>query len=260
MPWRSPLNAEIYDRFVREGSVYGWLNRRLVKLADLAAAPRILDLACGTGATTIACLHAMGARAEIVAIDSSEAMVEVARANILDPRARFEVLAAAEADRLEGDFPRVVCCAAFWQFPSAAAVFRALARRTRPGARLVFNVPAERVEGEPAPVHAIQAALTEAIAAESGHAFEALPTLVDPASLRSEAADHGFEPAGTRRLVYEGRQGELVELMSIPAMIGPITADLDRAGRDRVLERVAGRVDPSVVVEVPWIYFTFVRR
>lgn len=259
MPWRSPLNAEIYDRFVRERSVYGWLNRRLVELADLGAAPRILDLACGTGATTLACLHAMDARAEIVAIDASEAMVRVARANILDPRARFEVLAAADADRLEGDFPRVLCCAAFWQFPSAAAVFQALARRTRPGARLVFNVPAERVEGEPAPMHPIQAALTEAIAAESGHVLEALPTLVDPATLRSEAAAHGFEPAESRRLVYKGRQGELVELMSIPAMIGPLTADLDDAARERVLERVASRVEPSLLLEVPWIYFTFVR-
>ena len=61
------------------------------------------------------------------------------------------------------------------------------------------------------------------------------------------------------RLTYHGRQEELVELMSIPAMIGPLTADLSDEGREQVLARVRRRVELSLPVEVPWIYFTFVR-
>jgi trans-aconitate methyltransferase len=259
MSWESPLNAEIYDRFVRERSVYAWLNLRLVERAELAGVSRILDLACGTGATTMACLHAMDARAEIVAIDASAAMVEVARSNLMDPRARFRVLAADDAHRAGGSFERVVCCAAFWQFPSAPAVFAALSRCAHPGARLVFNVPAERVKGEPAPVHPIQAALLEAIQSESDRVFRGIPTVVDPSVLAHDAAEQGFALKERARLTYHGRQEELVELMSIPAMIGPLTADLSDEGRERVLAQVRRRVELSLPVEVPWIYFTFVR-
>jgi len=260
MPWDSWLNAEIYDRFVREQPIYGWLNRTLVELAQVAGVERILDLACGTGATTIACLGAMDADAEIVAIDASQAMIRVARANVVDPRARFETMAASEADRLEGRFQRVLCCAAFWQFPSAAAVFRALEPRTGAGARLVFNVPAERVHGESAPIHPLQAALVEEIAAETGRPFGGTPIVVQPSRLASDAAEYGFDLRDTRRGVYEGKQGQLLELMTIPAMIEPLTEGLDESGRERVLERVGRRCDPSLPVEVPWIYFTFERR
>ena len=36
LPWSSWGNAEIYDRFVRERVIYGWLNRTLVRLADVS--------------------------------------------------------------------------------------------------------------------------------------------------------------------------------------------------------------------------------
>ena len=104
MPWSSWINAEIYDRFVRERRIYDWLNTHLVRLADLRLARRILDVGCGTGATALACLGKMDSGAELVGIDSSEEMIGVARSNALDPRARFEVLPAAAADRLDGTF------------------------------------------------------------------------------------------------------------------------------------------------------------
>ena len=36
--WDSWINAEIYDRFVRDRKVYAWLNRRLIELADVSQA------------------------------------------------------------------------------------------------------------------------------------------------------------------------------------------------------------------------------
>ncbi|ANM31597.1 hypothetical protein ABI59_21580 [Acidobacteria bacterium Mor1] len=259
MDWNSALNAEIYDLFVRERSVYEWLNRRLVELAELEQADHILDLACGTGATVLACLRAMPARAEIVGIDASEAMIRVAQANVHDPRASFVRTPASELEGLPGPFQRVVCCAAFWQFPSAGAVFRALASHAPEGSRFVFNVPAERVQGETSTIHPIQAALITEIERESGRSFGGQPTLVDPEHLRTRGSESGFRLLEARRLVYEANQGELFELMSIPAMIGPLTEHLDEIGRDRLLERVRRRIDADQQVEVPWIYFIFER-
>ena len=255
MHWDSWINAEIYDRFVRDRKVYAWLNRRLVELVDVSRAQSILDLACGTGATTMACLRAMPAGAEVVAIDASEAMVRIARSSIVDPRARFETMPASEAHRLEETFDRVVCCAAFWQFPSARAVFRALSARVTPGALLAFNVPAERVQGESAPVHPVQAALVGEIEQETGRRFLAQPVLVDDDRLKTDAAELGFALERRERFVYHGLQGELLDLMTIPAMIGPLTEGLDDDARDRIGRRMQRRTDPDLAVEVPWVYY-----
>ena len=260
MPWNSLLNAEIYDRFTRDHAVYDWLNQHIVTLAQLGSARCILDLACGTGATTAACLREMAPRAELVGIDASASMVGVAHGYSIDPRVRFEVMAAADAHRLPERFDRIVCCAAFWQFPSRRDVFRALAACTEPGARMVFNIPAERVQGQETPVHPIQTALITEIQRESGRHFGGEPVRVDPALLAADARACGFEQVEQKRLVYQGPQGELLDLISIPAMIGPLTEGLDDDARERLLQRLRERVDLELTVEVPWIYFIVERR
>jgi SAM-dependent methyltransferase len=259
MPWRSRLNAEIYDRFVRERDVYRWLNRHLVELAEVEEARRILDLACGTGATSLACLERMPARAESVGVDASEGMVAVARSNVHDPRARFLVAAASEVASLDGDFDRVVCNAAFWQFPFPGAVFAALGERTAKGGLLVFNVPAERLVGEPRALHSFQVALRQEIQSlrAGGHSGD---EPIEAASLDALARDGGFELETRERFVYRGRQQELIELMSIPAMIGRVAVGLSEELRELALERARRRVDPDEQVKVPWVYFLYRRR
>jgi len=260
MPWRSWLNAEIYDRFVRERPIYGWLNRILVETADVAHGRRVLDLGCGTGATTLACLREIGATAEVIGIDASEEMVQVARANVHDPRAAFEVLPAAEADRLPGKFDRVVCNAAFWQFPAPGAVIGTLSRCSEDGALFAFNVPAERVLGEVAAVHPYQITLMREIEGETGERFGGSPARLDPAALEKTGAEHGFAMRRIERRVYEARQDELMELMSIPAMIEPLTPGLSPERRDELLDRARAHSDPQLRVAVPWVYFLFERR
>jgi SAM-dependent methyltransferase len=260
MPWSSWINAEIYDRFVRERGIYGWLNAHLVRLADVRLARRILDLGCGTGATTIACLRKMDAQAEIVGIDASEEMVGVARSNVFDPRARFEVVPAAAADEVDGTFDRVLCNAAFWQFPSFAPVFRALGERTAPGARFVFNVPAERVVGESSPIHPFQLTLVKQIEEETGSRFEGAPASVDPRGIAATGGEYGFGLVSTERHVYEGKQDELIELMSIPAMLRPLSPGLSEERQEAAWQRAKVRSDPDLEVTVPWIYFILERR
>jgi trans-aconitate methyltransferase len=260
-PWTSWLNAEVYHRFVREHSIYGELNRRLVELAEIATARRVLDLACGAGATALACLRRLPARAELVGVDASEAMVEMARGQIRDPRARFRVAAAAALETVvRGPFDRAVSNAAFWQFPAPRPVLASLGHLLAPGARLVFNVPAERVEGEAAPMHPFQAALARAIESEAGRRFGLTASRLDPRLLCELLAEAGFDLAGQERFVYRGRQGELMELMEIPAMIGPLTPELSDDTRRAVLDRAREHIDPEEPVEVPWIYFIARRR
>jgi trans-aconitate methyltransferase len=261
MPWGSWINAEIYDRFVRERPIYQWLNRVLVdSTGNVARAERILDLACGTGATTEACLRDMEPRSVIVGVDASEEMVRLARTNIIDPRAHFEVIAADGLRRLTGRFDSVVCNAAFWQFPSHDSVFAALAARTVPGTPVVFNAPAERVEGERAPIHPFQIALMREIENELAERFPSPPVKLAPAIVEATAARHGFRPEQRTRHEYEGVQGELIELMTIPAMIGPMMPGLSTDQRQRVVDRARQRCRPDLPVKVPWVYFRFRRE
>lgn len=145
-PWAGWWNAEVYDAFSREHRIYRALNWKLVALARIGSARRVLDLACGAGATARACLERLPARGELVGVDASEAMVEVARTRVRDPRARFVVAPASGFEAaVSGRFDRAVCNAAFWQFPDRRAVLAALARRLDEGALFVFNVPEERL-------------------------------------------------------------------------------------------------------------------
>lgn len=257
--WDSWVNAERYEQFVRERGVYAWLNRQLVASAELESAERILDLGCGTGATARACLTLMQRDAELVGIDASTEMVAVANAHHVDPRVSFEARPASALRALDGTFDRVLSNAAFWQFPRLTPVFAGLQHKVRPAGRVLFNVPAERIDGERTPIHPFQAALMREVDDAS---IESAP-VVDRLSrerLAELAERHGFSFDPPRRLEYQTTQRELYELMSLPAMIEPLTPELDDAAREAILARAIARTDGEERVAVPWLFFSLTRR
>jgi len=256
MVWRGWRNAEIYDRFVREHRVYRRLNQRLVELSDLVDVKKVLDLGCGTGATALACLRVLDMDADLLGVDASDEMVEVARANILDPRARFKVATAASvADVTTGTFDRAVCNAAFWQFPAPGPVLSAVSSLLDECGMFIFNIPAERVKGESTPVHPFQVALARSIESRTGRGYmhQALPLEVDLLEHLAEGAGLTLEKID--RFTYSGKQSEFMALMSIPAMINPLTPGMSDDEREEVLEEARRNLDADDTVEVPWIYF-----
>jgi SAM-dependent methyltransferase len=254
-PWAGWLNAEIYDAFVEEFGIYRALNRRLAALADVASARRVLDLACGAGATALACLETMPARSELLGVDGSEAMVGMARSRVRDPRARFRVAAASDLERVvSGPFDRAVSNAAFWQFPDPHAVLAAVARVLEPGGLFVFNVPAERLAGEPGHVTPFQVALARAVEAISRRPFPT-PEPLAPGRLEGQLEEAGFDLVRRAPFFYSARQAELMELMSIPAMIGRVAPELSEDERAAALVAARRWTDPEQRVAVPWVYF-----
>lgn len=260
-PWSGWANAEIYDAFAREHTIYRQLNEHLVRAAEIATAHRVLDLACGTGLTAEACLAVMPPDSQLVGADASSEMVGLARSRVSDPRARFEIVPAARVGRsLDGPFDRAVSNAAFWQFPTRRPVLSALAQLLGPGALFAFNIPAERLTGEATEMHPFQAALARAIERKNDRPFPRTATTLDPKRLEKQLAEAGFETVHRERLEVRCRQRELMELMEIPAMLHPMTPDLDEAGRGKILEEARRRADPDQRVRVPWIVFVASRR
>jgi SAM-dependent methyltransferase len=258
-PWHDWINAAVYADFVRGHDLYPALNRELVRLADLESCQRILDLACGTGATARACLEVLPRDAGLEGVDSSRAMVEMARNEIRDPRAVFHVAPAARlVSALAGRFDRAVCNAALWQLQPLRRVLLELRSVLAPGARFVFNLPAERVVGERPPVHGVQAALARGIEEHTAHPFEPSGRSLDPCVLSNLLTESGLPLEATHRYVHRTTEGELLELMRIPAMIGRLAPDLDLPSRRALLEQVEKRIHAGAAVEVPWLYFVAV--
>ena len=256
-PWDDWQNAELYEGFVRAYPIYRVINGRLADRADLAGARRVLDVACGTGATARACLRRMPADSDLVGVDASEAMVTVAAASTPDPRARFRVAPAADVERVVGDlapFDRALSSAALWQFPAPARVMEAVSKLLAPGGIFAFNVPAHRLSDQPTPVHALQVALARAVHKRLGRQHQPAPEL-QTSDLRRWLEDAGFEAIEDIRHVVRTRHDELLELMRIPAMAARMAPDLDHGERHDVLEAAARRVDLGEEVDVPWVDF-----
>lgn len=257
--WRGWENAESYDAFVREHDVYRWLNAQLVDVAELGRCRRVLDLGCGTGATTRAALGAIAVEGEVIGIDGSPEMVAVARSNTVDPRASFAVASAGAVEEVvDGPFDAAISNAAFWQFPAQDRVWRALGSLLEPGAALTYNVPAERAPGT-GPSHGFQVALARAIERRADAPYRQTATRIDPARTAARAQAAGFVEELRETRSWVGPQSELIELMRIPAMREPIASGLSLDEVLAAVDESEARVDPDREVQVDWVYVRYRR-
>jgi len=254
-PWNSTANAEEYDHYVRAGGIYRHLARDLAARAGVARAHRVLDIACGTGAATEACLAELPPDGEVIALDASAEMVAVARAQILDPRARFAVAAAADlAQVCQAPVDRAVCSASLWHFPSPRAVFGALAQvLDAADGVFVFNLSAAMIRSVPTPIHPFQVTLTRMIDEVGGRQPRDSLLQIDLDQLDRALVEEGFQPAERETVPYRCPQRELMDLLEIPALLEPLAPDLTEEQRDQVLREARRRSDPDEIVDVPWI-------
>jgi arsenite methyltransferase len=110
------------------------LTRQLGQMLGLGSASRVLDVACGKGATVIFLAKEFGC--EVVGIDYGEQNVEtarsVARTERLDSRVQFERSDAESLPFSDESFDAVICECAFCTFPdkpmAAKEFFRVLRR------------------------------------------------------------------------------------------------------------------------------------
>lgn len=142
-----------YDRLVALNPGYHAQLRRSARrlgLADGGAGGRVLDLGCGTGASTAALAAAFPA-VEIVGVDASAGMLERARAKRWPSRVRFVHAAAEDLDledldredldraEVRGPFDAVFAAYLFRNVSDPDAVLRSVRRMLVPGGRLAVH-------------------------------------------------------------------------------------------------------------------------
>lgn len=118
-----------YDRHV--GRYGAQLARRMIGVAGISAADRVLDVGCGTGQLTVELAAAVGA-GHVSAIDPAAAMMEVAVARV--PGADIRLGSAEALPFPAGHFDAVVAQLVVNLTDDPPATVREMARVARPGA------------------------------------------------------------------------------------------------------------------------------
>ena len=144
--WGEDDNPRRYDAYAREYPSYRETSRDLIAVAlPSADAGRVdavvLDLACGTGATTREILAVLGLDSRVTGVDKSAAMLTVAASSTTDPRATWIQARAESVDqRVTEPVDVVICNSAIWQ-TDVAATAMAVRAVMKAGGRFAFNVP-----------------------------------------------------------------------------------------------------------------------
>jgi len=120
---------------------------RLLACAAPTAGERVLDVACGTGMVSFAVLDLVGPNGEVVGVDLSAAMVELARARAAATNATNAHFERMDAENLllpDGGFDLCLCALGLMYTPNPERALREMQRATRPGGRVGLAVWGDR--------------------------------------------------------------------------------------------------------------------
>lgn len=247
--WDDPRGAEIYAEIVREGTVYRSLAASLVEALQPRASGCYLDLATGTGVCAGLLLARAGMGIQILGIDASPIMLQVASEELPLPEVGLAVADPAALPCAAETFDGALCSAAFWHLPAPGRVLAEVARVLRRSGRFAFNVPAAQLDDcEDLPPSAFQLALVR----EGLRLFGEPPSPGGPVRRRPDlitaALETGFELAGERTFEITVPQSELIDLLEVPAIGGRLYPQATPAQLHAWMTAAAARIsktDPS---------------
>jgi len=139
--WKGAVGRNWAAEWVRTDRSFADLNTALVERIVSRApgpAPRILDIGCGAGATSLALARRLP-HADIVGIDLSDSLVEAARARSSETRVRFEVHDATSWTGHDWRPDLLVSRHGVMFFDDPVGAFSHLADIAAPAAQLVFS-------------------------------------------------------------------------------------------------------------------------
>lgn len=201
--------AEIYDeKFVP--ALFGPWGPVVSNAASVAPGQVVLDVACGTGALTLAAAAIVGPNGRVTGLDANPEMLAVARRKTVDIDWR-----EGQAENLPFDdasFDAVVSQFGFMFFDDRARALSEMMRVLKPGGRLAVAV-CGAVERSPG-YAAFAKLLDRLFGEEVGNAFRAPFVLGDADDLRQIAAAAGIEDASIQERNGAVRFQSIAELVA----------------------------------------------
>jgi len=236
------LAAAAYDTLWR--AQLAPLHARVVARAALAPGERVLDVASGTGAVSLAAATAVGATGHVVGVDLSARMVEAARSRALRARVGNATFARMSADALDvgdGGMDVVLCALALMYVPSPDAALQSMRRALADGGRAVFAVWGERLRCGFAPLFGIVAEET------GGEVCPGFFALGHDDALARLCRAAGFATADTERVTLTLGYPNADAACSAAFVAGPVAlawSRFDDHARSRVRARYCAAIAP----------------
>jgi ubiquinone/menaquinone biosynthesis C-methylase UbiE len=267
--WNERENAEAYAAFTRRFPMYADTSRDVVERAEVSAATGVLDLCCGTGATTRTLLPRLPETARVWSVDGAQAMLDVARAETADPRVTWIRSAAEEVDRCRAatapPVDAVVCNSAIWQ-TELPVTFAAVRRVLRPGGRFVFNfgsqflrVPGEQPRELPPETANVFALMRQAAIEEFGYQPQPLLRRRQPQTpdgVRTELERAGFRQLAAEDVEYDDPPDLIQAWLEVPIFADNVCPGLPYEQQLRALELAERRVEPAPRRPARWYLVT----
>lgn len=210
----------------------------------------VLDVGCGSGATTFAAAWRVGPTGRAVGVDISPALVELARTRAGEDgieSAQF-LLADAQAHAFQPEFDAIVSRFGVMFFPDPVAAFANLRTALKPGGKLAFAAwrsPEENPLSQ-VPLRAAAPFLPETPRFEKDAPGRF--AFADPDRVRDILADAGWRDIAIAPLDTTAPLS-FDELMTMSLRVGPlnpILKDADEDLRDTVWDAVAIALEPYV--------------
>jgi len=203
---RSP--ADVYDEQFVPALFRHW-GPVLCDAANITSGQRVLDVACGTGALTVAVAERVSPGGAVIGLDANPEMLAVARRK--HPHIEWHDGRAESLPFADASFDAVVSQFGLMFFDDRVAALREMQRALRPGGHLAVAV-CDALEYSPG--YASLAMLLERLFGERvADAFRAPFVLGDAAALRALCMDAGIAQASVVQ-----RQG-IVRFASIDALV-----------------------------------------
>jgi SAM-dependent methyltransferase len=216
----------------------------------LGTATRVLDVGCGTGATTLAIARRLGAQGASVGVDLSEPMIAVARKRAEQEQANVRFFAADAQTHVfeQADFDLIVSRFGVMFFEDPVQAFANLRHAAREDARLSFIVwrsPAENpfmttAERAAAPL------LPDLPVRQPGGPGQF--AFADPGRVRTILAESGWSDIDVQPMDVSCAmpESDLVPYLTWLGPVGQLLQNADERTRARVIDTLRAAFAPYV--------------
>jgi SAM-dependent methyltransferase len=250
--------ADVYDESFVPALFAQW-GPVVAEAAGVGRGERVLDVACGTGALTLAVADRVGPAGSVVGLDANPEMLAVARRK---PTAIEWVEGRAEAPPLpDASFDAVVSQFGLMFFDDRAGALRQMMRVLRPGGRMAVAV-CDAVENSPG-YAAFAALLDRLFGTAVGDAFRAPFVLGDPVQLLAIARAAGIGNASVAQHRGAVRFASVASLVATErACAWTLGGLLDEEQFARLLEGAKTELEPfvgaggSILFDMPALILT----
>ena len=206
-------------------------------------AHQVVELACGTGAVTKHLIGRLAADGRITATDLNQAMLDVARANVVDGRIDWKPADATKLQFENGTFEAVVCQFGWMFFPDKIAAMREARRVLRSGGQLLYDAWDGIAR---CPVYfEVNAAVHECFPKDAPTFYDVPFSMPDRGEHLQLMHEGGFIDASVEIVAHEGAQMSASEMASGIVRGSPAVAEIAERGGDvsDVVEFVARRLE-----------------